>query len=261
MVKLCKPYLPDKSISCWLNPLSTKFRQNSLITKFNEFAYFTGVTSLARLAFQATTNLEEIEFPTSLVTLGAYSNDVVFSNCKFISIDMKNVSATYNGLNACTSLVYVNAKNLKTAHIGFQGCSSIKRIVLPNLATRNTNGYNGGSMLRQCTALELADIGSGVTYFADYAIGQDTQCTAVLRSKNFTISKNAFYNIKRIYCTSEMYDYLHNSSYNNSSGRVYVIGGTEWVADFGSSDVWADLTQEEYDYYYKDIVEQGSGQS
>ena len=53
----------------------------------------------------------------------------------------------------------------------------------------------------------------------------------------------------------EMYDYLKSSINNSYTGIVYLIGSSTWESQFGSSDPFANLTQEEYDYYYKDIVE------
>lgn len=50
--------------------LGTVFRGNTLITKFNEFVYFTRVTRLDNWAFNSASNLEEITFPNSFTTLG-----------------------------------------------------------------------------------------------------------------------------------------------------------------------------------------------
>lgn len=114
--------------------------------------------------------------------------------------------------------------------------------------------------------IELIDLGANVKYLHGYLryksnniySGTFKNTTVVFRSKSFTFSSKAVLNgCWRCYCTEEMYDYLKNSTYNSYASMVYLIGGAEWTAQFGSSDPYANLTQEEYDYYYKDIVEQG----
>ena len=49
-----------------------------------------------------------------------------------------------------------------------------------------------------------------------------------------------------------MYDYLKDSNNNSCPGIVYLIGGEEWVEQYGSSDPYANLTPEEKAYYYPD---------
>lgn len=107
------------------------------------------------------------------------------------------------------------------------------------------------------SGVKMLDIGMELVYLSDFFDYGTSSCVVVIRSKSFTIYKTAFRSASRIYCTSEMYDYLTNSANNNRSSVVYLIGGDDWIARYGSSDPYANLTQEEYDYYYKDIVEQG----
>lgn len=93
MVKLCKPYLPDKSISCWLNPLSTKFSQNTLIVRFNELKLF------------------------SVKTFG---NVGTFYNCsKLKEIDCYNIERLQHNASLSTTT--------------FAGCTSLPKVYYPNL--------------------------------------------------------------------------------------------------------------------------------
>lgn len=244
-----------------MNPLSTKMNGNTLITKFNEFHYFTSVSTLGINSFVGCTNLVEIDFPTSLRTIGSYSSIGVMNRTALVNIDLKNVTTAYIGFTDCTSLLRVNAKYLQLTYGTFNGCTKLKRVIVPNL-TNNNSSANGFNSFRNCSNLELVDIGMNLNRMGNLAFNSSGKAVVVIRSKSFTTTNNTSLSAaKRIYCYSEMYDYLTTSSHNSSPGKVYLIGGEQWIADFGSSDVWADLTQEEYDYYYKDIVEQGSGQS
>lgn len=71
-----------------------RFRANTLLQKFNEFRYFTGITNLwgnhngGRYAgFNACINLKEITFPDSLITLG----EDALNNCAVTRLDFKNI--------------------------------------------------------------------------------------------------------------------------------------------------------------------------
>lgn len=229
--------------------------ENTLIQKFNEFHYFTSVSSLGVNSFVNCTALVEIDFPTSLKTIGSYSSTGVMNQTAVVNIDLKNVTTVYVGFANCSSLLNVRAKYLQFTYGTFNGCSKLKRVILPNLTNNNSNA-NGFNSLRGCTNLELADIGMNLNRMGNLAFNSSGKAVVVIRSKSFTTTHNTSLSAaKRIYCYSEMYDYLKTSSHNSSPGKVFLIGGDQWVADFGSTDDWADLTQEEYDYYYKDIVE------
>ena len=239
-----------------MTSLGTKFNANGLISKFNEFKHFTSVSTLVVNSFVNCTALTEIEFPTSLKTLGAYSSTGVLNKTSIVNIDLKNVTTAYIGFESCTSLLRVNAKYLQLTYGTFNGCTKLKRVIVPNL-TNNDSSANGFNSFRNCSNLELADIGMNLNRMGNYAFNSSGKAVVVIRSKSFTTTHNTSLSAaKRIYCYYEMYDYLKTSSHNSSPGKVFLIGGDQWVADFGSTDEWADLTQEEYDYYYKDIVEE-----
>lgn len=65
--------------------IGTLFKGNTEITSFNEFKYFTGVTSVGNnQGFMNTTNLQNIKLPDSLVTIGAGA----FYNTKLINLSL-----------------------------------------------------------------------------------------------------------------------------------------------------------------------------
>jgi len=231
--------------------------RNTLIGNFNEFVNFTNVTSFANTEFLRST-LSAIKIPDSLLYLGNWSGDGVFGYTHLKEFDAKNAVRANNGTFAyCALLSEVKAKHLKNTTATFRNCPKLNRLILPSL-TNNTNASigNGGSML-QSSGVKMCDIGSNLVYLADYFDYGTSSCVVVIRSKSFTINKNAFRSSIRVYCTSEMYSYLTNSTNNARPGIVYEIGSEDWVSRYGSADPYANLTQEEYDYYYKDIVEQG----
>ena len=67
--------------------LGSVFKNNSTIRKFNELAYFHGLTSLANGEFQSCTNLTDIVIPPNVTTLGNTSNQnyVPFKGCSSLS--------------------------------------------------------------------------------------------------------------------------------------------------------------------------------
>lgn len=109
------------------------FYNNTVISFFNEFTYFTGVTSLGYRAFQGCTSLQEIALPTECTTLA-------------------DGSANYGSFRDCSSLRKVVADGLTSLGYGaFQNCSALSdlRIAWANVTKINTQA------LRGCTALSF----------------------------------------------------------------------------------------------------------
>lgn len=250
------------------NPLGTKFKNNTLITKFNELGRFTGLIYMAENAFYETTNLIEIELPISLTNLRSSSSSDqcnCFYKSGIVEIDLKNVVTVGAGsFYACPNLLRIKAK--KVQNIRSELCRNapkISRIILPSLRDDRTY-YISANLAYGANRLSLVDIGPNLKTIGIYIRyknnpeygGSWTNTTVVIRSKNFTINRLTFQGCYRTYCTEEMLSYLTNSSNNGHTyNATYVIGGEQWIAQFGSSDPYANLTQEEYDYYYKDMVE------
>lgn len=236
-----------------VSSIGTNFRQNATISKFNEFRLFTNVKSIHNECFYNCSNLSEIEIPESLTALGGYSLTGPFGNCALKKINLKNVTHAINGtFNGCTQLVNVDAYKFKYGNGVFQS-TGIKRLILPNAIGGNAadKGHFGG-LVRQCYNC-MVDIGPNLAYIGGLYCYMGS-VTTIIRSKNFTLlAKNAFQSATRIYCTSEMYDYLKDTNYNSYTNVVYLIGGEQWVAQYGSVDPYANLTAEEKAYYYPDV--------
>lgn len=107
------------------------FNGNTTITKFNEFQYFTGITTLPQASFQNCTNLTEITFPDSIVRFERHS----CSNSGFTSITIPDKTTTVLPNS------FYNSKNLTSIKIG-KSCTSISAFYLcPDLVSITYRGY------------------------------------------------------------------------------------------------------------------------
>lgn len=96
----------------------TTFRQNTNITSFDEFQYFTGITSLSNYAFQACTALESIVFPSSLTTIAAQ----VFRDCSSLS-----------------GTVVIPSSVTSIGNLTFAGCLSVENMTIESTGTFGSN--------------------------------------------------------------------------------------------------------------------------
>ena len=161
--------------------ISTWFRNNADITAFDEFAAFSGITSLVKYAFQGCSALTEIAFPASLTSIGSSA----FNDCTKLAIasGLGNTQLTLIGngaFNGCTLLKeiafpptltttgqfsFMNCKALtKASGLGdtqvteiksefFKGCSALTEIAFPASLTSI-----GGSAFSGCSALTYIKI-------------------------------------------------------------------------------------------------------
>ena len=117
--------------------LGEVFTRNTQITSFNELQYFTGLTSIGRLAFYYCFGLTSITIPNSVTSIGNFAFEACFG---LTSITIPN-SVTSIGQMAfwgCTNLTSITIPNSVTS-IGqevFDGCPGLTSIVVEN---ENTN--------------------------------------------------------------------------------------------------------------------------
>lgn len=112
--------------------IGTLFRGNTEITSFNEFKYFTGVTTLKSYAFERS-SLEYIKLPSSVTLLQNY----VFANTNVKEvIDNDNITRWYQDpFKNCTNITHVVMPKKLTGYSGdnlFEGCSNIETITFSN---------------------------------------------------------------------------------------------------------------------------------
>ena len=117
------------------NPGSA-FRNNTDITKFNEFQYFTGLVNHASITnqlFSGCTNLEEITLPSNLTVVGQN----MFTNCT--SLENITIPASVNKITS-----------------SFIGCTALKSVVATGLTQECALG-------RQLTSLTTWEVNDGCT--------------------------------------------------------------------------------------------------
>lgn len=134
------------------------FRQ-SVITKFDEFKYFTGVTSIERTAFATCRNLTSITIPNNVKSIG----DKSFIFCE----SLKKVTIPY-GVTSIGAVV-------------FDGCENLASISLPDSVTIIGTGAFLG-----CTNLSSITIPRSVTEIRDKAFMECSRLTSIVIPANVT---------------------------------------------------------------------------
>lgn len=149
--------------------IGTAFRNNSSITHFEEFRYFTSVTRLYQYAFNKCSNLEVITLPTTIT----YIEYNTFGECSNLTtVNLSNVSGLDGAVFfRCSKLDNIQLSALTS--IGtqcFEDCSSLTNVVLPSVITSlPTRCFSGCTNLNLTTTTPVNSIGeralnrSGVT--------------------------------------------------------------------------------------------------
>jgi len=145
-----------KNEAAAVTSLDDKFRNNTTITKFNEFVYFTGINTLYS-AFSGCSNLEEITFPTAYLdssanTNGRFTN--VLARTKVVNVDMSNITTTNTRQslvvvpqNAALKKVVFPQCNVDTMYYMLQGCTNLEEVdfSLCNFANMPATSNNRGT--------------------------------------------------------------------------------------------------------------------
>ena len=153
--------------------ISDYFANNTSITSFDEFAYFTGVTSIGEHAFVNCTGLTSITIPNSVTSIGTSA----FNGCSDLSsITIPNsvTSIDYAAFRYCRSLNSISIPNSVTS-IGvyaFDGCSGLSSVTISSGSIGNLAFYN-------CSGLTSVTFGSGVTSIGDGAFDGCTGLTSI----------------------------------------------------------------------------------
>ena len=171
-------------------------KNNTNIYSFNEFQYFTNVTSCN---FSGCTNLFEIVLPSCLTSIAKSS----FSNCSSI-----------------TSIVIPNSVQ-SIEGSAFSGCTSLKSITIPNSVTNI-----GHSAFYQCPL-------ESFTFHEDYN-GEAFifgECIATGTKESIRLPETIYWNT--IDYKKDFYNYISNSSYTT---RTYGLGAAETYRNYHGNE-------------------------
>jgi hypothetical protein len=168
--------------------IGTWFKNNAVITSFDELRYFTKVTSLPSDQFINCTSLRSVSLD-NIVTIGT----AAFRGCSALSGELSLPKATTIGQNSflgcaissvnapelveikqgaftdCANMRTINASKVTTIEVNaFMGCSSLEQLLLPLCETI------GNIALRNCTSLTLLEIGANAKSIGTYQFGDYT---------------------------------------------------------------------------------------
>lgn len=138
----------------------------------------------------------------------------------------------------------------------FNYCSSLKRLVLPSIVYYNgITDYDKADL----APLTMVDLGAGLTYSnGNGGRGFTTDCVFVVRAKTpATFNSLTTIAINKLFVPADSVDtYKSASVWSKVASKTYAIGGIEWIAEFGSADEYANLTEQEYADTYGWLAEQ-----
>ena len=189
--------------------IGTVFQNQTEITSFSEFKFFTGVTMIGQYALSGCTKLATIEFPSSLQTFDRYAcynssfeNIVIpdnvtsignsaFRNCTALStikIGKNSVSFGKNVFRSCTSLSSVTFDGTECHFNGedaFRDCSALTSVVITDLSAwcKSSFTYASSNPLSKTMSLSLQTADNDISVIKDLVIPDDIT----------TINSNAFY--------------------------------------------------------------------
>ncbi|MBP5513816.1 MAG: leucine-rich repeat protein [Bacteroidaceae bacterium] len=131
--------------------LVSVFRNNSTITSFDEFQYFTGLTSVEDHAFSYCNKLSSVIVPRNVTTI----EQAAFSGCGYLSIVLPDgiTSIGSDGFRNCVFMKEISLPESLT-NIGssaFAGCISLNTLYIPKNLT--SIGYQALSNLKGLLSL------------------------------------------------------------------------------------------------------------
>lgn len=120
----------DASLTAWFN--YNKFYQGYL-QSFDEFQYFTGLTSIGDNTFYGASNLSSIVLPDNVTSIG----NQAFKNCSSLtSINLNKISTIGNGaFENCSSLTSITTKAKVINQLAFAHCTNLSYLHMTKVQT------------------------------------------------------------------------------------------------------------------------------
>ena len=197
--------------------------QKSNITSFNEFKYFTKITTVPQGLFYGFDKLKSIEIPSTTTIL----DDDVFYNCSSLTSvvlpeGLKTIEV--DCFRNCSSLAALDMPDTITriGGMAFSYCTALKSVTLPKgLSTILSQVF------QYCSALETVVIQDGITQIYGSCFRGCTSLKSVsLPNSLVTISATAFQN-----CTSLKSISIPESSSNISTTAFQGIHELDFTVD------------------------------
>ena len=156
------------------------FGSTKTYTSFDEFQYFTGLTSIPNSMFEGW-SITSIVLPKNITTIRIYA----FSGCSSLTSIVIPDSVTQIGLGAffgCSGLTTIDSTSV------FSGCSSLSSVSIPDSFTTISMGFFSG-----CSSLTTIEIPEGLTSIGNFAFSGCSSLSSITIPDNVTvIGGNAF---------------------------------------------------------------------
>lgn len=163
------------------NP-GNSFRDNTSIVSFNEFEYFTGITTLPLTTFRGTTNLKHIKLPSSLTSIGkeSFLNSGITGNLIIPSSVQSIGESAFRGCSGLIGNLVIPNGVTSIGNNAFQNCSGLNSFEWPESLTSMPD-----NLLAQCTGLQgMLTIRDSVTSIGAFAFLGCTGITGLVLSSN-----------------------------------------------------------------------------
>lgn len=219
--------------------IGTWFNGNTAITSFDEFKYFTGVTTLSQSipstavgAFYNCTNLQSITIPSSVTKILSYT----FNKCSSLSsVSFEDASkiteigdGAFIGSAISGDIAFVNLEKISNS---FQSTNIERVMSLGKVTTINgvTSGYTQ-SLFSYCENLTFVHLPKTLTELIGFAIGKCASLTTIVCSAvTPPVLSNAAFNgtaLTSIYVPDASLEaYKTATNWNTYADRIKPLSG------------------------------------
>ena len=137
-------------------------------------------------------------------------------------------------------------------------CPMLTKLILPSIV--NYHAISDGNT----SGFKMIDLGPNYANTANASscnYSFNSNMTAIIRAATPpTLGTSVTIAVKKLYVPAESVDlYKAAARWSARASVTYAIGGAEWIAEFGSADEYANLTEQEYADTYGWLAEQEQG--